>query len=398
MSDNGTIAGENIIILSSDDWWSGLKTSKYHVARQLAKRNRVLFVNSVGLRAPTAGAADVRRVVSKLREFARGPVRVPEGLYVYSPIAFPFGRGTRAVGALNCVMLETAMRYLQRRMRLADPLVFSFLPAFNPAVGVLGAKAVVYYCIDDMRGYPDVNREWYDREEAWLLRRADCVIACSKKLQEGFGERGWNAHYVPHGVDWTLFRRAVEEDLPLPGDMRDIPEPRLGFYGFLSHEVVDHALLLRIAADRPSWHIVLIGRPKVDTDMSILTRVPNIHYLGMKRFEDLPAYTRHFAVGLMPFILMGVTWNSNPLKMWEYLAGGLPVVSTDIPEVRQYRGLVRIGHTHDEFIAQCQTALSEGDAASRDRRSRAVQQDSWENRMVLVSDIVRKHMATRVAR
>ena len=388
MTDAPTLQGENIIIFSSDDWWSGLKTSKYHVARQLARRNRVLFVNSIGLRAPLAARRDVGRVLHKLQSFVQGAVAVPEGLHVFTPVICPFRRGTGSVRALNSILLRAAMTHLQRQMGLWRPIVFSFLPSFNGVIGHLQEKAIVYYCIDNMRGYGGLDLEWYDREENWLLRRADCVIACSQRLQDDFRSRGFEAHYVPHGVDWTLFRKAVDEDLPLPDDMRSIPEPRLGFYGFLSEEVVDYTLLHRMARERPNWQIVLIGRPGATTNMAEVTRPENIHYLGLKRFEDLPAYTRHFAIGLMPFLLMKVTHNSNPLKMLEYLAGGLPSVSTDIPEVRRLSEYIHIARTHEEFIALCDRALTETDPVWRERRSRVAEPHSWDERVKQISAIL----------
>lgn len=383
-----TMRGENVIIFSSDDWSSGLKTSKYHLARVLAERNRVLFVNSVGLRAPGASGGDVGRAAGKLISFFKGPERVPEGLHVFSPLICPFLRDRPEVKALNAAVLRGSLRWLQLRLGLHDPVVFAFAPTFNGVVGALREKAIVYYCIDDLRGYDGVDVEWFDREEEVLLGRADAVIASAAGLCEDFESRGYRAHHVPHGVQWGMFRRAVDEDLPLPEDLRSIPEPRLGFYGFLSDEWVDYRLLRRMAAEHPDWHIVLIGRPKAGMDMA--ARVPefNIHWLGVKPFEELPAYTRHFQVGLVPFCVNRLTRHSNPLKLLEYLSGGLPTVSTDIPEVHRYEDLVHIAGSHEEFIGACETALTEAEPAARDRRSRAARRHSWEERVRTISDIV----------
>ncbi|MGD2175098.1 MAG: glycosyltransferase, partial [Candidatus Brocadiaceae bacterium] len=203
-----------------------------------------------------------------------------------------------------------------------------------------------------------------------------------------FARRGYAAHYVPHGVQWHLFRTAVDRCLPEPEDLKSIPEPRLGFYGFLSDEWVDYGLLRRMAVERPDWHIVLIGRPKAGMDMDSHAPEPNIHWLGLKPFEELPAYTRHFQVGLVPFCVNSLTRHSNPLKLLEYLSGGLPVVTTDIPEVHTYEGLVHIASSREEFIAACEEALSEGDPAGRDVRSRATQQHSWEARVARVASVI----------
>jgi glycosyltransferase involved in cell wall biosynthesis len=385
----GPLRDENVIIFSSDDWSSGLKTSKYHIARQLARGNRVLFVNSIGLRSPGANPRDLKRILSKLAAFFKGAKRVPEGLHVYTPIAIPFKRGSPLVRALNGLLLRTSLRWLKLRLGLAHPVVFVFIPTFNDVVGRLGEKAIIYYCIDDLRGYAGVDVDWFNRQEEQLLARSDAVISSARELHETFAAKGAPAHYVPHGVDWMLFRGAVERPLPEPADLRGIPHPRLGFYGFLSEEWVDYPLLKRMAAERPDWHIILIGRPSAGMDMASLIPEANIHYLGLKPFEELPAYTRHFDAGLVPFCRNHLTLHSNPLKLLEYLAGGLPVVSTEIPEVRNYSESVRIAGTPEEFIAACGQALAENSPAEREARSRYAEAHSWERRMETISDIAR---------
>ena len=380
--------GENVIILSSDDWSSGLKTSKYHIAKQLARGNRVLFVNSVGLRSPGANTRDLGRAFRKLAAFFKGARSVPEGLHVYTPVVIPFRRGSPLVKALNGTLLRWTLRWLRLRLGMKRPVVFAFIPTFNDLLGSMDEKAVVYYCIDDLRGYAGVDPDWFDREEDRLLERACCVISSARELHETFDERGCRAYYVPHGVDWTLFRKAVAEELPEPADLKDIPHPRLGFYGFLSDEWVDYSLLKRMAKERPDWHIVLIGRPRAGMDMAALTPEPNIHFLGLKPFAELPAYTRHFDVGLVPFCRNKLTQHSNPLKLLEYLSGGLPVVTTDIPETRVYRDAVHIAESHEEFIALCEKALGEGDATARRQRSDQAREHSWERRMETISGIV----------
>ena len=382
------LSGENIIIFSSDDWASGLKTSKYHIARDLARSNRVLFVNSVGLRAPAATGRDLGRVVKKLASFFSGVKRVPEGLHVYTPVVFPFRRGHPAVKTLNGAILRTALRWIKVRLSLREPIVFSFIPTFNDVIGTLGEKAIIYYCIDDLRGYAGVDGEWFDQEEDRLLSLANCVISSAKELDNAFRKKGHKSYYMPHGVDWALFRKAVTDDFPTPQDIRHIPKPRLGFYGFLSDEWVDYPLLKKMAKEHPDWQIVLIGRPKAGMNMDTVVPEDNIHFLGLRPFESLPAYTRHFDVGLIPFNLNQLTQNSNPLKLLEYLSGGLPVVSTDIPEVRQYAETIHVADSHDAFIAQCEKVLQQTDPEARERRSRIAEMHSWENRVEQISDIV----------
>lgn len=382
------LSGENVIIFSSDDWSSGLKTSKFHVARQLARGNKVLFVNSVGVRSPSANARDLKRIFLKLAAFFKGAQRAPEGLHVYTPVVIPFKRGHPLVRRMNEKLLRMSMKWLKLRLGLRNPIVFAFIPTFNDVVGSLDEKAVLYYCIDDFRGYDGVDPAWFNGLEDQLLARSDAVISSARELHEQFEAKGAaNSHYVPHGVDWPLFRSAIDRALPEPDDLREIPHPRLGFYGFLSDEWVDYDLLDKMASARPDWHIILIGRPRAGMDMESLIKRPNIHNLGLKPFDQLPAYTRHFDVGLIPFRLNHLTRHSNPLKLLEYLAGGLPVVSTDIPEVRNYSDAVRIAETAEAYITECEKAIAENSPTERERRSRYAEAHSWERRMETISDI-----------
>jgi glycosyltransferase involved in cell wall biosynthesis len=385
---------ENVIILAPDDWGSGLKTARHHLAWRLIRNNRVLFVNSVGQRAPTASLRDIKRIFRKLFSFFRGTGTLPEGLHVYTPIAFPFLRKNPVVRALNGMLLRFCIRRQKSKLGLDDPVVFVYNVSFNDVVGSLGEKALVYYSIDDQRSFPGVDADWFDREEEHLLGHADTVIACSKELYDTLSKKAPNTHYVPHGVDWHMFRKAVTEDYPVPDDMRDIPEPRFGFYGFLTKEWIDFPLLRRMASEHPEWSIVLLGKPDASTDVEEMIPERNIHWLGPRPFEELPAYTRHFAAGLIPFIINPITYHCSPLKLLEYLSGGLPVISSDIPEVRKHEDAYVAGD-HEEFLALCEKALAEGSPEARDRRSRAAEVHSWDARVAEIREIVTDTLARK---
>ena len=176
--------------------------------------------------------------------------------------------------------------------------------------------------------------------ERKLLERVDCVFAVNEPLARRKRELNPETHVAPHGVDHALFARALDASAPLPADLADLPKPVIGFYGTLQ-DWVDLDLIGEIARRHPDWSVVLIGRLLVDIEP--LARSPNVHLLGARPYEQLPAYCKGFDVGLIPYRSPTSCVFRNPLKLREYLSAGLPVVSTSLPEVAPVRTLVRGG-------------------------------------------------------
>ncbi len=381
---------QNVIIFSSDDWSSGLKSSKYHVAVGLSRHNRVLFVNSIGLRNPSASARDLKRIWHKLASFFRGYQTINPNLFVFTPIVVPF-HGSRWARALNRWILVASLRVLQWVLRLPRPVLLVFSPNFHEVLGQLGESATVYYCIDELKGYREVDSRMFDAMERSLQQKSDCIVACSQELVDKKRAVHPHVYYLPHGVDWALFRQTLDRDEPLPADIAQLPRPIIGFYGFISDDWIDFELLNEMARAHPEWSIVLIGRTK--QDLGTVLRHPNIHFLGVRPFESLPGYNRGFDVALIPFALNELTVSSNPLKLYEYLASGLPVVSVDIPEVARHPELARVARDQREFIAMTEQALLENSPAQKLARSEAVRNETWANRLEQLSQIIERHRA-----
>jgi glycosyltransferase involved in cell wall biosynthesis len=382
------IANRNIMLFSSDDWASGLKSSKYHVAVGLSKRNKVLFVNSIGLRNPSASVRDIKRVWHKAISFLRGWERIDDNLFVYTPIVIPFHR-SRLMRRINQLILIYSLRTVQFLLKLERPVLLVFSPNFHDVVGHLGESGTVYYCIDELKAYREVDTAMLDDMERALLAKADCVVGCSQELVDAKRPFNPNVYYVPHGVEWSLFRKTLDDTLELPLDVRRLPKPIIGYYGFISEDWIDFDLLNAMAARHPEWSLVLIGRTKLNLDAVL--KHGNIHFLGVRPFEQLPDYSRAFNVAIIPFAINALTESSNPLKLLEYLASGLPVVSVNIPEVARYARLVKIAGNHDEFIRLTEEALIDRTIEQDYRRSDSVRSETWERRLELLSEIITEH-------
>jgi len=176
-------------------------------------------------------------------------------------------------------------------------------------------------------------------------------------------------------VDYDHFRRSAEPDTPVAEELRSLPHPVLGFHGWVA-DWVDLKLIAGVARLRPEWSIVLVGR--ADGDLSPVRGLANVHVLGLRPYERLPEYLHGFDVALLPFAVNELTLASNPLKLREYLAAGLPVVAAPLPEVKRMGAMVALASTPDEYVREIESYLARGVRGPSLERARAMAGESWE--------------------
>jgi glycosyltransferase involved in cell wall biosynthesis len=367
------LEGQNIICFAKD--WSEDPTSNNHVMRLLARRNRVLWLNSIATRAPKlSSGSDVSKIARKVRDFARGPVEVAPNLHVYTPLVLPFPH-LPAAATVNHGIVRATLAVLRRRLGMDRYQLWTFLPTALPYLGMPGESLVVYYCTDEWSRFSYVDGARIGTMERQLCQRADVVFTTARTLYES--KRAWNpeTHLALHGVDHQHFARALDPATTVPDELAGCRGPVIGFFG-LVHDWIDLGLLEHVAQRRPDWTVAIIG--KANVDVSALQRLPNVKLLGRRPYEELPRYCKAFSVGVMPFAINELTTNVNPIKMREYLSAGLPVVSTDLPEVRGYNEAVKVAHGPDEFLAACDQAIANDSPERRRARSEAMAAESWE--------------------
>ena len=381
--------GRDIVCFAND--WSGDPLSKKHVMTRLARHNRVLWVNSLGNRAPRASARDVKRIVDKLGKFVRlltaGPVEVAPNIHVITPLAIPSYSGGWA-RKVNELAVATTVKAAMRTLGFRDPLLYTFVPASAWVARKLGERNVVYHCVDEYSQFDGAGDE-IAALEAELIRKSDLVITCSSLLQASKQKLNANTVLVRHGVEQEHFRKALDAATEIPADVRELPKPTFGFYGLVA-EWVDLEAMALLAEKYPRGSVVIVGEHNNANaaGMARLRALPNVHFLGRKPYASLPGYCKAFDVALLPFVKNELTDNANPLKLREYLAAGLPVVSTNIPEAVAVADCgVYLADSSDAFVTRVGEALAAGAGPDR-ARSDAMARESWDHKVKDIENLL----------
>ncbi len=362
--------------------FSGDPLSKTHIMRILARDNRVLWINSIGYRAPTASKSDLRRAVNKLRAVAEPVREVEPNIHVLNPLAIP-AYGVPWMRVVNRQLLRLQVMRAMRRLAFRRPINWIFTPTAAVVAGSLGEETLVYYCVDEFTAYTKIARQLAELEGD-LLRRADIVFVSAEKLRKSKSAVNPRTFLVRHGVDFEHFRKALDPATGVPAEIANLPRPIIGYFGLIAEDWIDIPLMVDVAKHFSQGSMILLG--KVTTDISRLTALPNVHLLGRKPFASLPGYSKGFDVAINPFPINEVTLNANPLKVREYLAAGLPVVSSRIPEV-EVLGQCYIGDGSAGFITGIEQALR--DPGPKKERSESMRGESWDGRV----EEIRRHMA-----
>ncbi len=381
MQDSPTLRGRDLVCVGFADWDTELWTNQHHLMVCLARQNRVLFIESLGLRQPQLAGGDLARIARRLRR-GLAPPRAVDGLHVLSPLVLPFHR-SRLVRALNARLLPALVRRAARRLDLTAPILWAYVPQAEVLIDALAPSLIVYHCVDDIAAHARIDTASFRAAEERFAARADLVLASAPALADRLRSFSANVLDAPNVADTELFSRALEPG-PLDPQLAALPAPRIVFTGAIVAVKLDLELLAELARRRPSWSFALVGPVgpgEPHADVSAITAEPNIHLLGPRAYGELPNVLRAADAGLIPYARNELTDSIFPMKVYEYLAAGLPVIATPLPALASVDG-VRSAADAQGILALLEEALALACPERRAARSQAAAAHSWDRRLV----------------
>lgn len=391
----------DVICISSIDWdfiWQGHQEI---MTRLAASGHRVLFIENTGVRPPRFG--DMPRVMSRLRNWRRGTKGFREerpNLFIHSPIVVPLPY-SRIAQWLNKQVLMRGINRWMRAVGVTRPAVWTFLPTplARAVIADIDPALTIYYCIDDLASSSPEARKIVKSEQA-LFKSADLVFVTSERLRARAAEFSSRVHLFPFAVNLGVFQKSREQQEPAPADLAALPRPIAGYVGGL-HQWIDQDLLVETATKLPNVTFALVGPEQ--TDVSRLKALKNVHLFGQRPHGELPRYVGGFDVGLVPYRITEYTANVYPTKLNEYLSMGIPVVATDLNEIR------RFNTEHGEIVRVASSAADYADAVSAAiattappeevaRRIAVAESNSWERRLEKMSALIETELDAKAAR
>ncbi len=381
MPDHRRLRGRKIVCVGFADWDTELWTNQHHLMSRLAREHRVLFVESLGLRQPQLAGRDLTRIARRLRR-GLAPPRAADGLHVLSPLVLPLHRHATA-RALNGRLLRAQVRRAARRLgMMSRPILWAYVPQAEALIEALDPELVVYHCVDDIAAQEGIDTASFRAAERRFAARADLVLASAPALAARMRELSGSVLYAPNVADTELFARALDPGQSDPA-VAALPRPRIVFTGAIVAKKLDVPLLAALARARPAWSFALVGPIGLGdpgTDVAALEEVPNIHLLGTRTYAQLPDVLRAADAGLIPYARNTLTESIFPMKVYEYLAAGLPVVATPLPALSDVAEIATASDA--EGIARLlEEAIAADGPERRAERSRAAAAHSWERRL-----------------
>lgn len=379
------MANKDIIFFGGIDWFNKRKLPPHHVVNILSRINRIFYIDNFGgIRALTF--KDVPRALKKLKFAVLHKTKnlgnsknKQKNILVYQPIIVPTARFPRTLGEINNILLKRELTNLVNKYQIKNPIIWTRVPTqvVWDSIKKLDYKLLIYQSVDKFPKSPMMPvslRPRLAKFESMFCRSADLVFASARGLFKEKRNINPKTYFFPNGVELEQFGM---KSRPV-NFFKKIKGPVIGFAGALG-PWVDYTLLYETAKIKPEWSFVFLGPINHNVNLHGLDKLPNVYFAGTIEYLKLTDWFKYFNVGLIPYLINEFTKYTFPSKMAEYLAEGIPVVSTPLPEIMYYSHIVRIINNSQEMIASIQQELNNTDQEHHIMERRQIAKSlSWE--------------------
>ena len=376
----------DIVFISMEDWDEVWRRNQF-ICSKLAKRfpdSKILFVGLPKYILRTQGMTFTPQDLSNI---------TVTGAFKFLPNSIEWGR------RFNELSFRIHARNLAEKIGIKNPILWINSHYAVHMIGKMDECSVIYDITDDWTAFPQAVRltKQITEQDAELCRLADAVIVCSQHLHDLKRSMTQNLHLIPNGVDTEHYAAVLDKTGPIPASLLSCPKPILGYLGSSHSARLDLDLLENMARRLEMGSIVLVGPDMLrNNERQRLKSHKNIYYIGSVPYEKVPDYLRAFDVCIVPHKVTPFTESLNPIKLWEYLASGKPIVSTNVAGFRDFPQFVRIAHEGDTFIRVAQESLKEDPGVAEARR-REAQGNSWELRIDAICAVIHDCLRNRAA-
>ncbi len=366
-------------IVFSDDW-GRFPSSCQHLMKRFLSQNKVLWVNSIGLRSPSLSAYDLKRICQKLKEWGKSTQEHEiDNLDIVSPISLPWNQfnGIRKFNkslGINALSKKINSLTSTKRVSLAT------VPNACDWIGNLDESLKVYYCVDDFSKWPGMDKKTILKMEQELLNKVDLYVATSKKLYDRKDIPNIPKLFLPHGVEVEHFSNSSNK-------VETNSFPSIGFFGMLDKRL-DYELISALSEKRSHWKWVFMG-PKQYFPKNIEKRA-NISVFPPSSYEELPLELKKVDILFLPYKMNDLSNALNPLKLRECLATGKPVVASPIPEVVKYKKWLKLGGTLEEWLHSMDEVVAGYKKWNSQKQINEMKQESWESRADTLAQKIEK--------
>jgi glycosyltransferase involved in cell wall biosynthesis len=395
------LAGHDLVYFGPEKW-DGLWRNRHQLMSRFAHHHKVLYVEPKTYLRTTrhqwrTGSLRWQDLWRDLRQSR--VTKAAEHLYIYrNPIVLPIS-GRFPLDRITWFLWRGLLKSTMKKLNFSDPIIWLSRPSMVNLVDALDEKLVIYHVVDEYLSYCQGDVQARTRQqtlERQMLKKADLVIVVSESLFQAKQPFNEHTYLVPNGVDYQAYARAMDSNEPPPPDIAELPKPLIGYSGLIASRL-DLNLLRHLATTHPDWSIVLLGTTddrNCAVELMRLRQTENVHFLGRREIDQVPRYIQAFDVCIIPYQIDERAQNASPLKLYDYMAAGKPIVTTNFSAANQFKKVVRVADNQEEFLNYIKDALSENDHDLCLERQRIAAENTWEQRVRQLSRIVQFHLET----